>query len=301
MSKVKVAVLGSGNIGTDLMMKLRRSSILELTAVIGIDPESEGLRMAKELGYETIYNGIDGFLERPELADIVFDATSAKAHLRHDRLLKEAGKKLIDMTPAAIGNLVVPSVNIEEHLDVPNINLITCGGQATIPMVHAVSKVSPVEYAEIVATISSVSAGPGTRANIDEFTQTTARGIEQIGGAKKGKAIIILNPAEPPILMRNTIYCLVESADEKKITESILEMEKIVQSYVPGYHLRTEPIFDGNKVTIFLEVEGAGDYLPKYSGNLDIMTAAGVKVAEEFARHQLNKARIWEAKEESAE
>ncbi len=297
MSKVKVAILGSGNIGTDLMLKLRRSAVLELTAVIGIDPESEGLRKARELGYEVIYNGIDGFLERSELADIIFDATSARAHLRHDRLLKEAGKKVIDMTPAAIGALVVPPVNIEEHLDAPNINLVTCGGQATIPMVHAVSRVSPVEYAEIVATISSVSAGPGTRANIDEFTQTTARGIEQIGGAQKGKAIIILNPAEPPILMRNTIYCLVESVDEKKITESILEMEKTVQSYVPGYHLRTEPIFDGNKVTIFLEVEGAGDYLPEYSGNLDIMTAAAVKVAEEFARHQLQ---IREAKEESA-
>ncbi|MGA8943902.1 MAG: acetaldehyde dehydrogenase (acetylating) [Thermoactinomyces sp.] len=289
MSRVKVAILGSGNIGTDLMIKLGRSQTLQLTAVIGIDPESEGLRMARELGYEAIDNGIDGFLERQEMADIIFDATSARAHLRHDRLLREAGKKVIDMTPAAIGDLVVPPVNMEEHLDAPNINLITCGGQATIPIVHAVNRISPVTYAEIVATISSVSAGPGTRANIDEFTQTTARGLEQIGGAKKGKAIIILNPAEPPILMRNTIYCLVESVDEKKITNSIREMEKTVQSYVPGYHLRTEPIFDGNQVTVFVEVEGAGDYLPKYSGNLDIMTAAGVKVAEEFARHQLQK------------
>ncbi|MGG1675642.1 acetaldehyde dehydrogenase (acetylating) [Neobacillus sp. NRS-1170] len=287
MSKVKVAILGSGNIGTDLMIKLGRSEILELTTVIGIDPESDGLRRAKELGYTGIDTGLEGFLERPELADIVFDATSAKAHIRHAKLLKEAGKKVIDMTPAARGPFVVPSVNMGSNIEAENINLITCGGQATIPMVHAVNRVSPVEYAEIVATISSRSAGPGTRANIDEFTVTTSRGIEEVGGAKKGKAIIILNPAEPPILMRDTVYALVEEGtmDEAKITQSIKEMEKAVQSYVPGYRLRTEPIFDGNKVTIFIEVEGAGDYLPKYSGNLDIMTAAGVKVAEEFAKN----------------
>ncbi|MGG3467593.1 acetaldehyde dehydrogenase (acetylating) [Neobacillus pocheonensis] len=289
MSKVKVAVLGSGNIGTDLMIKLGRSEILELTTVIGIDPESDGLRRAKELGYVAIDTGLEGFLERPELADIVFDATSAKAHIRHAKLLKEAGKKVIDMTPAARGPFVVPSVNMGSNIEAENINLITCGGQATIPMVHAVNRVSPVEYAEIVATISSQSAGPGTRANIDEFTVTTSRGIEEVGGAKKGKAIIILNPAEPPILMRDTVYALVEEGtmDEAKITKSIQDMEKTVQSYVPGYRIRTEPIFDGNKVTIFIEVEGAGDYLPKYSGNLDIMTAAGVKVAEEFAKNLL--------------
>ncbi|GEN36206.1 acetaldehyde dehydrogenase (acetylating) [Aneurinibacillus danicus] len=291
MSKLKVAVLGSGNIGTDLMMKLQRSSLLELTTVIGIDPESDGLRRAREYGYEAIDTGIKGFLQRPELADLVFDATSAKAHIRHAKLLKEAGKKVIDMTPAAIGPFVVPPVNMKQHLDAPNINLITCGGQATIPMVYAVNQVSPVVYAEIVATISSRSAGPGTRANIDEFTETTAKGIEQIGGAKKGKAIIILNPAEPPILMRDTVYCLVEEGrmNETEIAVSIKEMEKTVQSYVPGYRLRTEPIFDGNKVTIFIEVEGAGDYLPKYFGNLDIMTAAGVKVAEEFAKHHISE------------
>ncbi|MED3624722.1 acetaldehyde dehydrogenase (acetylating) [Neobacillus thermocopriae] len=291
MAKVKVAILGSGNIGTDLMMKLGRSDVLELTSVIGIDPESEGLKRARELGYTAIDTGIEGFLERPELADIVFDATSAKAHIRHAKLLKKAGKKVIDMTPAARGPFVVPAVNMGTNLDADNINLITCGGQATIPMVHAVNRVSPVEYAEIVATISSRSAGPGTRANIDEFTETTSRGIVEIGGAKKGKAIIILNPAEPPILMRNTVYALVEEGtmDEAKIVESIKQMEKNVQSYVPGYRLRTDPIIDGNKITIFLEVEGAGDYLPKYSGNLDIMTAAGVKVAEEFAKNQLAK------------
>jgi acetaldehyde dehydrogenase (acetylating) len=291
MSKLKVAVLGSGNIGTDLMMKLGRSSLLELTAVIGIDPESDGLRRAREYGYEAIDTGIEGFLQRPELADLVFDATSAKAHIRHAKLLNEAGKKVIDMTPAAVGPFVVPPVNMKQHLDAPNINLITCGGQATIPMVYAVNRVSPVEYAEIVATISSRSAGPGTRANIDEFTETTSQAIEQIGGAKKGKAIIILNPAEPPILMRDTVYCLVQegSMKEAEISSSIKEMVQTVQSYVPGYRLRTEPIFDGNKVTIFIEVEGVGDYLPEYSGNLDIMTAAGVKVAEEFAKYHVSQ------------
>ncbi len=289
MSKMKVAILGSGNIGTDLMMKLERSDILQLTTVIGIDPESDGLRRAKEHGYEAISTGIEGFLERPELADIVFDATSAKAHLRHAKLLEEAGKIVLDLTPAAIGSLVVPPVNLGEHLDQTNVNLITCGGQATIPIVHAINRVSPVSYAEIVATISSKSAGPGTRANIDEFTQTTSRGIEVIGGAKKGKAIIILNPAEPPILMRDTVHALVEEGmmNESEVTQSIIDMVNTVQSYVPGYRLRTEPIFEGNRVTVFLEVEGAGDYLPKYSGNLDIMTAAAVKVAEELAKHQM--------------
>ncbi|MDF2039373.1 acetaldehyde dehydrogenase (acetylating) [Cytobacillus oceanisediminis] len=294
MGKVKVAVLGSGNIGTDLMLKLHRSEVLELTTVIGIDPESDGLKKARELGYQTIDNGIKGFLERPELADIVFDATSAKAHIRHAKLLREAGKQVLDLTPAAVGPFVVPPVNISEHLDANNINLITCGGQATIPMVHAINRVQPVEYAEIVATISSKSAGPGTRANIDEFTQTTSRGIEKIGGAKKGKAIIILNPAEPPILMRDTVHVLVngEKVKEEEIIASIQEMEKQVQSYVPGYRLRQEPIFDGNKVTVFLEVEGAGDYLPKYSGNLDIMTSASVKVAEEWAKNKINKVTV---------
>ncbi|MFJ7727382.1 acetaldehyde dehydrogenase (acetylating) [Neobacillus sp. NPDC097160] len=292
MEKVKVAILGSGNIGTDLMIKLGRSELLGLTAVIGIDPQSDGLRRARELGYAGVDTGIDGFLADPELkADIVFDATSAKAHLYNAKVLKEAGIKVIDMTPAAIGPLVCAAVNIDEHLDKDNINLITCGGQATIPMVHAVNRVAPVEYAEIVATISSKSAGPGTRANIDEFTETTSRAIEVVGGAKKGKAIIILNPAEPPILMRDTVYTLVEEGkmDEEAIKKSISEMEKVVQSYVPGYRVRTEPIFDGNKVTIFLEVEGAGDYLPVYAGNLDIMTSAGVKIAEAFAKKLLLK------------
>ncbi len=291
MSKVKVAILGSGNIGTDLMMKLERSNVLQLTTMIGIDPESDGLRRAKERGYEVIDTGLKGFLERSELADIVFDATSAKAHIRHAKMLREAGKIVLDLTPAAVGELVVPPVNIHEHIEADNVNLITCGGQATIPIVHAINRVCSVEYAEIVATISSKSAGPGTRANIDEFTQTTSRGIEVIGGAKRGKAIIILNPAEPPILMRDTVYALVEDGtmNEEAVIRSVQEMVATVQSYVPGYRLRTEPIIEGNKVTVFLEVEGAGDYLPKYSGNLDIMTAAAVKVAEELAKHHAAK------------
>jgi acetaldehyde dehydrogenase (acetylating) len=288
MSKVKVAILGSGNIGTDLMLKLGRSSVLELTTVIGIDPESDGLKKAKALGYETIATGIDGFLERAELADIVFDATSAKAHIYNAKVLKEAGKRVLDLTPAAIGPIVVPPVNLQEHVEADNINLITCGGQATIPMVHAIHRVQPVEYAEIVATISSKSAGPGTRANIDEFTQTTTRGIEEVGGAKKGKAIIILNPAEPPIFMRNTIHVRVEDeVKQEAIVASIRKMEQEVKSYVPGYRIRQEPIFDGQAITVFIEVEGAGDYLPTYSGNLDIMTASAVKMAEEWAKHRV--------------
>lgn len=291
MDKVKVAILGSGNIGTDLMYKLTRSSVLELTAVIGIEPESEGLRRAREMGLVAIDNGINGFLYRPELADVLFDATSAKAHMEHAKLLKEAGKQVIDLTPAAIGPIVVPPVNLEDHLDADNINLITCGGQATIPIVHSVNKVQSVEYAEVVSTISSKSAGPGTRANIDEFTQTTARGVEKIGGAKKGKVIIILNPAEPPILMRNTIYMNVKGndVDEQKILSSIKNMEAQIQAYVPGYKIKQDPIIDKNLITVFIEVEGAGDYLPVYAGNLDIMTAASVKVAEEWARHKLSK------------
>ena len=291
MQKLKVGIIGSGNIGTDLMMKLGRSNTLELTTMIGIDPQSDGLRKARELGIHAIEDGIEGFLKQPDLADILFDATSAKAHIHHANVLGKLGKKVIDLTPAALGPFVVPSVNLGKHLDVPNVNMITCGGQATIPIVHAVNEISKVEYAEIVATIASKSAGPGTRANIDEFTVTTAKGIEDIGGAKKGKAIIILNPADPPIIMRDTVYCLVKEGemDEATISQSIEKMVKKIKEYVPGYRLRAEPIFDGNKVTVFIEVEGAGDYLPNYSGNLDIMTSSAVKVAEELAKKQLTK------------
>jgi acetaldehyde dehydrogenase (acetylating) len=289
VSKVKVGIIGSGNIGTDLMIKLQRSKLLELTTMIGIDPYSEGLMRAKAYGHHVFTNGIEGFMERPELADILFDATSAKAHYHHYDVLKNTGKQLIDLTPAAIGPFVVPTVNLKDHIHEPVVNMITCGGQATIPLIHAINQVSPVEYAEIVATIASKSAGPGTRANIDEFTETTAKGIEVIGGAKKGKAIIILNPAEPPLIMRNTVYCLLQDKEpnHQKISQSIQQMVKDVQEYVPGFELRTEPIVDHNKVTVFIEVKGNGDYLPVYAGNLDIMTASAVKVAEEIAKQRL--------------
>ncbi|WP_088043760.1 acetaldehyde dehydrogenase (acetylating) [Bacillus sp. EAC] len=289
MSKLKVGIIGSGNIGTDLMMKLQNNSFLELTTMIGIDPNSEGLKRAEELGIEVINNGIEGFVQKAELADLLFDATSAKAHQMHAEVLSGLKKRVIDLTPAAIGPFVVPPVNLRTHIQKENVNLITCGGQATIPIVHAINEVSEVNYAEIVATISSKSAGPGTRANIDEFTETTARGIEIIGGAKKGKAIIILNPAEPPIMMRDTVYCVLEENDfdQEKLISSIKNMVKKVQSYVPGYRLRMDPIIDGKTVVVYLEVEGSGDYLPSYAGNLDIMTASAVKVAEEIAQYDL--------------
>lgn len=288
MGKLKVAIIGSGNIGTDLMYKIERSNFMKMSVMIGIDPDSEGLKRAKARGYRIITNGIDGFLENPNLADIVFDATSAYAHKRHSEELIKLGKKVIDLTPAAIGPFVVPPVNLHQEFNVPDVNMVTCGGQATIPIVYAINRVVPVDYAEIVATISSKSAGPGTRANIDEFTRTTAKAIEVVGGAKIGKAIIILNPAEPPIVMRDTIHVLVnKEGKEKEITKSILEMEKEVQTYVPGYHLLREPIFDGQRVSVFIEVVGAGDFFPPYSGNLDIITAAAAKVGEEIAQQQL--------------
>ncbi|MCK6258912.1 acetaldehyde dehydrogenase (acetylating) [Fictibacillus sp. KIGAM418] len=289
MEKVKAAIIGSGNIGTDLMYKLARSEWLELTAVIGIDAESDGLKRAKDAGYTTFDNGIQGLLENPELADIVFDATSAKAHVRHAKVLKALGKFAVDLTPAARGPFVCPAVNhLGSYLDESNVNMITCGGQATIPIIHAINRVADVEYGEIVATIASKSAGPGTRANIDEFTITTRRGIEEAGGADRGKALIIMNPADPPILMRDTVYCEVKNMDEEAIRQSIDEMVTEVQSYVPGYLLKQEPLFEDNRVTVFLEVEGAGDYFPPYAGNLDIMTAAAVRVAEQYAKHRLD-------------
>ena len=289
MTKIKAAILGSGNIGTDLMKKLQRSDVLELTTVIGIDPNSDGLRKAREAGFHTISNGIDGFLEQAELADIIFDATSAYSHIEHAKKLKAIGKQVLDLTPAAIGPAVIPPVNLHEHLQADNVNMVTCGGQATIPMVYAVSTLYDVDYAEIVATISSLSAGPGTRANIDEFTQTTSRAIETVGRAKQGKAIIILNPAEPPILMRDTIHCLLNKTieDEEALIVRIEEMAENVKQYVPGYRLTQRPYIEDNRVSIFVEVEGAGDYLPPYAGNLDIMTAASVKVAEEWAKAKI--------------
>lgn len=284
--KIKVGIIGSGNIGTDLMMKIMRSPYLEMSVLIGIDPTSEGLRRATEAGIHTIATGIDGYLENPDLADILFDATSAKAHEAHVQKLEGLNKRLIDLTPAAIGPFVAPTVNLNEHIEKPVVNMITCGGQATIPIVKAIANVQAVAYGEIVATIASKSAGPGTRANIDEFTETTASAIESVGGAKKGKAIIILNPAEPPLIMRDTVLCLLEEEvkDEQAIIDSVRQMVAQVQQYVPGYRLKLDPIIEGNKVTVFLEVEGLGDYLPVYAGNLDIMTAASVKVAEEIAK-----------------
>lgn len=292
MEKVKAAIIGSGNIGTDLMYKLLRSPYLEMSAMIGIVADSEGLARARDLGIETSHEGIAFLQQNPEKAEIVFDATSAKAHVRHAKILRELGKIAVDLTPAARGPLVVPVVNLDQHIEGPNVNLITCGGQATIPMVYAVSRVQSVEYAEIVATVASKSAGPGTRHNIDEFTQTTARALQEVGGAQSGKAIIILNPADPPIMMRDTIYCKIQEPDEAAITESVRQVTAAVQQYVPGYRLKAGPLFDQEKdgsyrVTIMLEVTGAGDYLPAYAGNLDIMTAAATAVGERLAKQML--------------
>ncbi|MCL6593500.1 MAG: acetaldehyde dehydrogenase (acetylating) [Alicyclobacillus sp.] len=290
MAKLSAAIVGSGNIGTDLMIKLKRSEWIEPRWMIGIDPQSDGLRRAQSYGLEVSAEGLKAVLDQGVRPDIVFDATSAKAHVRHAKMLRELNIKAIDLTPAARGPYVIAAVNLNEHMEAINVNMVTCGGQATVPMVYAVSRVVGVEYAEIVATIASKSAGPGTRQNIDEFTQTTARALESIGGARRGKAIIILNPAEPPILMRDTIYCLMDEANDdvyQRVDQSIREMVKHVQTYVPGYRLNRDPIFKDNLVSISIEVEGLGDYLPVYAGNLDIMTAAAVKVAEEYAKHQL--------------
>ncbi|MBO8140734.1 MAG: acetaldehyde dehydrogenase (acetylating) [Firmicutes bacterium] len=285
---VGVGILGSGNIGTDLMFKIFRRPRLKLRMMAGIDPQSEGLARARSLGVPTSTRGIDAILEDPEIR-VVFDATSAKAHLRHAPLLREAGKLAIDLTPASVGPPVVPVVNLDSYQRAENVSLATCGAQATVPMVHAISRVARVEYAEIVATIASKSAGPGTRQNIDEFTVATARALERVGGAARGKAIIVLNPAEPPILMTNTVYALVSDVDPAEVERSVQAMVERVQRYVPGYRLKVPPLVGegpagtGRVVTIMVEVEGAGDFLPRYAGNLDIMTSAAVQVAEDLA------------------
>lgn len=306
--KIKVGIIGSGNIGTDLMIKvLRQSKALEMAAMVGIDPKSDGLARAERMNVPTTAEGIDGLVAMPGFSDIriVFDATSAGAHERHNAVLQEHGIQVIDLTPAAIGPYVIPSINLDEKLDAPNINMVTCGGQATIPMVKAVSNVAKVHYAEIVASISSRSAGPGTRANIDEFTETTSKAIQVLGGATRGKAIIILNPAEPPLIMRDTIFTLSDPADQDAIRDSVQAMVQDVQRYVPGYRLKQEVQFDlydesrplnvpglgkltGLKTSIFLEVEGAAHYLPAYAGNLDIMTSAALACAERLAETRMS-------------
>ena len=296
-NKVKVAIVGSGLIGTDLMYKLlEEPGHMELAMVAGIEPESEGLKRAREEGIDATDEGIQPVLDDPEIK-IVFEATSAKAHKENGPMLKEAGKIAVDLTPASLGPYVVPTANLTDHLNEDNVNLMTCGAQATVPMAYAVSRITPVRYAEMVSTVASASAGPGTRQNIDEFTFTTARGLEEIGGAQEGKAIIILNPADPPLIMRNTVYVIPENdeVDEGEITTSVEEVVAEVQQAVPGYQLKNGPTFDerdtpwGEKplIMMFLEVEGAGHYLPKYSGNLDIMTASARRVGEAFARHLL--------------
>jgi acetaldehyde dehydrogenase len=302
--KSKVAIIGSGNIGTDLMIKvLRLSESLEVAAMVGIDAESDGLARARRFKVATTHEGVDGLLRLPEFdeVEIVFDATSAGAHRRHHDLLVPTGRTLIDLTPAAIGPYVIPPVNLEEHLGAPDVNMVTCGGQATIPMVAAVSRVTPVHYAEIIASIASRSAGPGTRANIDEFTETTSDAIAKVGGAARGKAIIVLNPAEPPLIMRDTVYCLAGEVDEDAVRASIAAMAETVRGYVPGYRLKQDVQFDRvgrddplrslaphvagelTKIGVFLEVEGAAHYLPAYAGNLDIMTSAALRTAERIA------------------
>ncbi|MGH8456971.1 MAG: acetaldehyde dehydrogenase (acetylating) [Stenotrophobium sp.] len=292
MQKIKCAIIGPGNIGTDLLYKLKRSKVLEPVWMVGVDPTSEGLARAKQHGLKTTDKGVDGMLAhvKADGVQIAFDATSAYVHAENSRKLNALGVMMIDLTPAAIGPYCVPPINLKQHAGKRemNVNMVTCGGQATIPMVYAVSRVQKVKYAEIVATVASKSVGPGTRKNIDEFTRTTAGAVAKIGGADEGKAIIVINPAEPPLIMRDTIHCLtVDAPKQKEIEQSVRDMIADVQKYVPGYRLNNGPVFDGNRVTTFMEVEGLGDFLPKYAGNLDIMTAAATRTAEMFAEEIL--------------
>lgn len=289
MDKIKVGIIGPGNIGTDLMYKVMRSQNLEMKTMTGII-ESEGIRRAAGMGVRTSIEGVKAVAEDPEIK-IVFDATGASAHLKHAPILKAAGKIVFDMTPAAVGPFVVPCVNLDHltELNTDNFNMVTCGGQATIPIAYAINRIADSEYTEIVACISSKSAGPGTRANIDEFTRTTAKALQVVGGADRSKAIIVLNPAEPPLMMSNTIYSIVKNPDEKAIVESVNQIVGEVRAYVPGYSLRVPPIVDGNKVTVIVQVEGAGDFLPKYAGNLDIINAAAIAAAEKIAARMRNQ------------
>jgi len=293
MQKVRCALIGSGNIGADLIYKVQRSPVLEPVWMVGIDPASEGLARAREMGLKTTSDGVDGLLPhvRADNIQIAFDATSAYVHAENSRKLNELGVMMIDLTPAAIGPLCVPPVNLREHADrvEMNVNMISCAGQATIPIVHAVSRIQSVDYAEIIASLSSKSVGPGTRANLDEFTYTTSDALCRVGGARRGKALAIINPAEPPMIMRNTIHCLTdEHPDQARIIDSVLSMIAEVQKYVPGYRLVNGPVFDDKKVSVFMEVAGLGDFLPRYAGNLDIMTAAATRTAEMFAEEILS-------------
>jgi acetaldehyde dehydrogenase (acetylating) len=286
-----VAILGSGNIGTDLMYKVLRSPVLEIVGVAGVDPSSEGLARARSLGIDASDRGVGSFLDDHPGVAVAFDATSARAHLEHAPLLAARGIRCIDLTPAALGPAVVPDVNLDEHLDAPDLNLITCGAQATVPIVAALSAVGPVRYAEIVSTVASRSAGPGTRSNIDEFTTCTARSLETLGGAAEGKAIMILNPADPPIMMRNAVYAEIDGMPAEQAVNAVQAAVQRVAAYVPGYHLATEPLVADGVVTVFVEVEGAGDYLPRFAGNLDIMTAAAVRVAERYTEERYTEGR----------
>lgn len=298
--KIRAAIIGPGNIGTDLLMKAMRSELVEPVWMVGVDPESPGLARARDMGIKTTCEGVDGLVPhmKEDNIQICFDATSAYVHADNSRKVNEQGAVMIDLTPAAIGPFCIPPVNLHDAVAAKamNVNMVTCGGQATIPMVAAVSRVQPVIYGEIVATVSSKSVGPGTRKNIDEFTRTTAKGVEMVGGAQQGKAIIVINPAEPPLIMRDTIHCLtVDEPDQAAITQSVHDMVAEVQKYVPGYTLKNGPVFDGNKVSIYMEVAGLGDFLPRYAGNLDIMTAAGLRTAEMYAEQILAGSFVPEA------
>ena len=293
--KINAAIIGSGNIGTDLLYKARRSGLIDPIWMVGIDPDSEGLRRAEQMGVKITPQGVDGLVPfiTADHIQIAFDATSAYVHRENSRKLAPRGVLLIDLTPAALGPYCIPPVNLREHIgkNEPNVNMVSCGAQATVPMVAAVSQVQPVEYAEIIATVASNSIGPGTRQNIDEFTRTTSRAVQNVGGARRGKAIVIVNPADPPIMMRDTVHCItVDPPDKDAITDSVQRMLREVQQYVPGYRLKNGPVFDGRRVSMYMDVEGLGDYLPKYAGNLDIMTAAALRTAEMFAEDMLRGA-----------
>lgn len=287
MGKINAAIIGTGNIGTDLLYKIQKSDILNCSLFTGRNPDSRGIGIAQSMGVPVSFQSIQAIIENPSCCEIVFDATSAKVHAYHAPILKQLGKYAIDLTPAHVGKFCVPVVNLPDALSLDNVNLVTCGGQATVPIACAIKSVADIKYLEIVATIASKSAGPGTRNNIDEFTQTTKKAIQELSGIENAKAIIVLNPAEPPIIMRNTVYALIDHPDMEKITSAVHEIERKIRAYVPGYHVVLGPVYENGRVTVSIEVIGSGDYLPKYSGNLDIITCAAVKIAESYAKERL--------------